>query len=293
MNDYILKNKNKKIWLDLELREDIDDYATLIFALENKLNVTEISIHNPSVFELSVLHQTLLRFNVKIKVVISGKITTYDTDKDIHSSLREICSGKIGFTAFELKNYITELDMSDKIIFCGGSLFTLSEILKEHPTTTVDAYIQGGYAGESIVGSDNVLKKFKKREKVPTWNLNLDLEATDYVMSANNVNCHFISKNVCHASFVGVKDLSLKDSVFNETLNNYFSLNVHKSNIKCMHDLVAFLTIFNDDLINFKNVELIRTDDERAKWHSVIKDDSNKRISCSLNYELFLKIIQN
>jgi hypothetical protein len=294
MNDYILKNKYKKIWLDLELREDIDDYATLIFALENKLNITEISIHNPSVFELSLLQQTLLKFaDTKIDIIISGEVTTYTPDKDIHSSLMEICSGKLGFIASELNDCIKNIDMTDKIVFCGGSLYTLSEILKVHSTITIDAYIQGGYAGEKIVGAENVLKKFKNREQVPTWNLNLDLDATDYVMAADNVNCHFVSKNVCHASFVGIKDLSLKDSFFNEVLSNYFSLNNHRKNIKCMHDLVAFLSIFNDDLIIFKNVELKRTNDDRVKWYSILKPNSNKKISCSLDYQLFIKIIRN
>lgn len=294
MNDYILKNKHKKIWLDLELREDIDDYATLIFALENKLNITEISIHNPSLFELSLLQQTLVKFDVThIDIIISGEVTSYSPEKDIHFSLMNICSGKIGFIAFELKNSIKNIDMTDKIVFCGGSLYTLSEILKENPAITVDAYIQGGYAGENIVGTENVLKKFKNRDQVPTWNLNLDLEATDYVMSAENVNCHFISKNVCHSSFVSIEDLSSKDSFFNKILSDYFLLSNHKKKSKCMHDLVAFLTIFNDDLIIFKNVELKRTNDERVKWYSVFKSDSNKKISCSLNYQLFIQIIRS
>ena len=51
---------------------------------------------------------------------------------------------------------------------------------------------KGGYAGSSIVGRKNTLKSLEKRESVPTWNLNLDLESTDFVLSSNNVNCHFV-----------------------------------------------------------------------------------------------------
>lgn len=295
---FFTKNKYKHIWLDLELRKDIDDFLTLIFALENKLNISEISIHNPSVFELSLLQSTLNDFNFDIPIIVSGNYSTYDRSEDIHHSLinripKVENSSLINFSfkCYELNSYLKTATFENKIVFCGGSLFTLSEILKSNTDSVIDAYIQGGYASASIVGSENVLKKFKKREKVPTWNLNLDLVASDYVMNCNNVNCHFISKNVCHDSFVGLDDLNNYDCVFNNVFREYLKDSKYKN--KCLHDLLAFFSIFNDDIVKFTNVDLFRTEDNIPKWFSIKNPNSNKKISICFDKDLFLKVIKN
>ena len=63
-----------KLWLDLELREDIDDYATLIFSLEKGYNIDAISIHNPSKNELKLLKTTLSDYSVNIPIIITGDV---------------------------------------------------------------------------------------------------------------------------------------------------------------------------------------------------------------------------
>ena len=113
------------------------------------------------------------------------------------------------------------------------------------------------------------------------------MEASKKVMSAENTNCHFVSKNVCHASFIGIDDISEENTLFNRTLKNYFNNSKRK---KCMHDLLALLTIVNKDVVNFKSVDLKHTDDERVKWYSEINNKSNKKISTSFDYDLFLKL---
>ena len=80
---------NKPIWLDLELRKDIDDYMTLIYALDKDVNIQEISIHNPSMKELKLLKNTLNLYKKNIPIIVSGDITEYPEDEDIHSSLLE------------------------------------------------------------------------------------------------------------------------------------------------------------------------------------------------------------
>lgn len=280
---------NKNIWLDLELRKDIDDYITLIFALENKINITEISINNPSKNELCLLKSTLKEYNVNIPIIYSGEITEHE--EDLHESLMDQVDLNFMNNVFycDLKTYKKHVDIKDRTIFCGGSLTTLSEIIKEEDIN-IEAYIQGGYAAESIIGAKNVLKKFKKREKVPTWNLNLDIEASDNVMNSKNVNCHFISKNVCHASFIGLSDLTDEKSKINKVLKKYFNGSERK---KCMHDLLAFMTIFNKDVVQFKKIDLKRTNDERCKWFSELNPESNKKISVSFDYNLFLDLALN
>lgn len=285
--EFIQKNKNKPLWLDLELREDIDDYVTLVFALEKKLNIKEVSIHNPSTNELRLLKQTLYNFKSNASIVVSGKITEYPSDKDIHPTLINVESGWT-LHAIPLDEYLASRTIEERAFFCGGSLYTLSKFIECKTETRLDIYIQGGYAGKDVVGVENVLKKFKKRDEVPTWNLNLDIESTDKVLLSKNISMNFISKNVCHASFVGSEDLGKEDTLFNNSLRKYFGESSRK---KCMHDLLAFLTIFNNDVVEFKRVDLVRSFDERPKWHSVLNPESNKSISASFNHGLFIKMI--
>jgi inosine-uridine nucleoside N-ribohydrolase len=291
MEDLINKTKKTPIWLDLELRKDIDDYITLIYALQNNFNIKEVSIHNPSLNELCLLKGTIKQFKKNIPIIYSGEITVYPEGEDLHESLIDKVDKNLISNIFycDLNTYLESENINNRTVFCGGSLFTISKIL-ENKDIFINACIQGGYAGREIIGIENELKKFKKREKVPTWNLNLDLKASDYVMNAKNVKCNFISKNVCHASFVGLEDLSDEKTVFNETMSNYFAGSTRK---KCLHDLLAFMTIFNEDIVQFKKVDLKRTEDERVKWYSEINKDSNKEISVSFDYSLFLKMVIN
>jgi len=283
-------NEHKKIWLDLELREDIDDFATLIHALENNVNISEISIHNPSKSELILACETLKRFGKNIPLIVSGQLTIYPDGKDINPSLFKYFDEAGVIEYVELSAYLSlKPTFEDKIVFCGGSLYTLSKLVEFNDGEFLEAFIQGGFAGESVVGSENVLKKFRKREAVPTWNLNIDVDATDRVLLAKNVSCHFVSKNICHASWVKNSDVAGNSSVFCEVVGHYFTEN--SSDKKCMHDLVAFLSIFNDTLVKFKPVRMHRTTDERPKWHSVITPDSNHFISYSLDYEMFIKLV--
>jgi len=51
-----MKKINKKLlWLDLELRKDIDDYIALLSAINHSYSrIKYISIHNPSQLELNL-----------------------------------------------------------------------------------------------------------------------------------------------------------------------------------------------------------------------------------------------
>jgi hypothetical protein len=240
---------------------------------------------------LCLLKGTLKQFKKNIPIIISGAITHYVKEEDIHDSLMEKVDKSLLENKFhcDLDTYLEYENVNNRTVFCGGSLFTLAKIL-ENKEVFIDAYIQGGYAGRGVIELEDELKKFKKRAKVPTWNLNLDLKASDYVMNAKNVNCNFISKNVCHASLVGIDDLTDEKTVFNETLKSYFGDSTRQ---KCLHDLLAFVSIYNDDIVQFKKVDLKRTEDERVKWYSELNNDSNKEISVSFDYSLFLKMIEN
>lgn len=286
----LTKNTHTPLWLDLELRKDIDDYITLAYALENKFNVRVVSINNPSINELKLLNKTIEHFNSKAIVIISGEITTYEQGEDIHPSLLKHCNGYDNASYIYIDSYLLKAELTDILFFCGGSLTTLAMTLTVHSGTHINAYIQGGYAAESVVGKENVLKKFKGRDKVPSWNMNLDLNSTKYVIHAYNVTCHFISKNICHDAWVHKDDINDKDNFLNTTLRDYFALNKWPS--KCMHDLLAFLTIFTDEIVTFKPVMISYEEDKRTRWYSIPQKESNKHISISLNKACFTSVIK-
>lgn len=291
--------RKTEYWLDLELREDIDDYLTLVYALEQGLDVKTVSIHNPSVNELRLLSYTLRLFKSDADIVLSGHITEYPADKDIHHSLQGYAKlvPTPEPTPLSAKIWaMTEPDDGSNntgtpTVFCGGSLYTLSKLLIFTPNKQWLSIIQGGYAGPSIVGEENVLKKFRGREQVPTWNLNLDMASTLDVMKAGNLTASFVSKNICHDAWVKSSDVSDVDGVFGRTLNNYFSGN--KSDSKCMHDLLALMAAEESGLVRFLPVTLDHISGDRPKWFSTLDAQSKKQISVSFDKERFSSLIKN
>jgi hypothetical protein len=280
----------KNIWLDVELREDIDDFLTLIYALEQNTPVNVVSIHNPSEKELRLLGVTLKRFDSKAVLVVAGEKTDYPPEKDIHTSLYNRIQGVGAPNTVTLATFLSESPLPGQRFFCGGSLHTLAHVLANDKSVRWHAYIQGGYAGANVVGDHNVLKKFRGREAVPTWNLNLDLTASIAVLSASNVQCYFISKNVCHNAWVDQRDVNDFPSEFNRVLVDYFAKNRWPN--KCMHDLVAFMAMYSDDLIEFAPVTLQHSEDERAKWSSSLCPGSEQSISIALDTVQFSRLIR-
>jgi inosine-uridine nucleoside N-ribohydrolase len=288
--------ENQSIWLDLELRKDIDDFVTLIYALENKMPVSVVSIHNPSESELKLLGSTLKVIDTKPYIVITGDVTEYEEGEDLTPTLMAMVKGVETPVATPLKSFIdSENFPSATRIFCGGSLTTLATLLTEKPDVFWDAYIQGGYAGPALMGS-NALKKFRKRAAVPTWNLNLDIEASDVVLAAKNVKRHFISKDICHDSWVHDDDVKNGTSMVAKLIRTFFDNNNDKAEgafdkKKCMHDLLAFLSMSNKELVEFKEAALVRDNSPRVKWHCETGGESNCVISVAYDKSAFLEML--
>lgn len=276
------------IWLDLELRADIDDFIAWLYCIESNKDISEISINNPTINELKLVKFIKNKFNLITPFIISGAIDL-NPKADIHQSLLKyieyisICEKDYVF----IEQYLKENNVSDRIVFCGGSYTNLDLIMNKYNIKA--AYIQGGYAGPSIVGKENTLAKFEGREKVPSWNPNLDLAATDSIIQDMNTDMYFISKNVCHNSYLAYTDIKDTESFLYEILLNYYGNST--SFYKCMHDLVAVATIFSKEFIVFKKIDLLRTYEKRPCWYSVINEQSNKQISVSLDMPNFIKFL--
>lgn len=289
--------KIKKLWLDLELREDVDDFFTLVYALENNFPVEVVSLNEPSLDELYLAKSVLAFFGRSdIPVLVLGGVRTYPEDKDVNPYLLTLCE-KVSDSEYEtFNNFMYEVDMSDMTVFCGGSMTMLACLVSTFKNDCFEAVIQGGFAGKKLVGEENTLNKFKNREKVPSWNLNLDLYSTISVLESD-IKKRFVSKNICHDSYIDLKDVENIDSIFAEWLTGFFLYNIEntekKYTNKCMHDLLALLTVVDKELVDFIPVDLkYEKDVEKkiVKWWSEENNASNISISKSFNKELFLKL---
>lgn len=223
----------KPVWLDLELRKDIDDTLTLLFAIEKKIPIKAVSINDPSINELKLLNGLFKKLNQHIPVFITGNVTEYTSDTDIVSCLIQSCDPEP--IQYSLLNSADPFLQGQYTVFCGGSLTTLSQLIKIN--YSIDAVVQGGYASYKIVPEHAVLSKFKKRDKVPTWNLNLDLNASDSVLQSN-IPITFVSKNICHSSWTNAEQVR-KDTLFYKIFSTY--LKDSNSEAKCLHDVLAFM----------------------------------------------------
>lgn len=280
---------NKNIWLDLEIKKDIDDYITLVYALEKKLNIKVVSLRNPSKLEIDLVFKTINEYDRSIELIINGNIN--DHSEDVHKSLKLIPFKTNKKSSYKyIYQYLENItDLSDFTIFCGGDLNTLSILTDLYDCNTFNACIQGGFASYKIVGKENTLKKFKGRVAVPTWNLNLDILSTNKILKSN-LKCNFVSKNICHNSFVSKNDLSNNNNLFTLVIKNFLDNNEYPN--KCMHDMLALMTIDNKELVKFENVNLFHTDTLIPKWWCELNKDSNFKISISCDFSLFYNIIK-
>jgi hypothetical protein len=281
-----------KIWLDLELKADIDDLITLIYALENdKDKVSEVSIHNPTLNELKLMKYYLNKYQKDLKILYTGRILEGLKHSDINKSLLkyveniEINEGDIQ----KVEDYLLENKDLKRVVFGGGAYTSIELITRENKD--ISCYLQGGYAGEKVVGSENVLEKFKGRDKVPSFNPNLDYFATTELLKRKYLKLFFISKNVCHNSFLNAEDFISGE--IKQVLKDYFKDS--KYDKKCMHDLVAYMSIFRKEIIVFKNVELksdYNEDRKKILWWSEEFNTSNVAISISLNMDKVKEILK-
>lgn len=174
-----------------------------------------------------------------------------------------------------------EIPNDTKILFCGGALNKISEFVKNNKIDLLVA--NGGFAGTNIVKKENVLDKFKNKEKIRTYNFNMDIDATLNVISSENIkNIILVSKNVCHS------ELNCIDKIHNDNFLKKY--NLHKG--KRLHDLLMVKEGVNYILGNKTNCEYLnitpicdrKVPDNMTLWGSELNDKSNIKISISLNF---------
>lgn len=255
----------KKLWLDLEITEDINNYIALVYALEAKLPISVVSLRNPTFFEYYLVAYTICIYNENISLVINGSIKEKNSVNNetlelisYHiNSIIDDCNSKPIFLNDFIKNYPIE----KTTVFCGGSLNTLSMLVSKFDNSLFD----------SIVNIENKMK-----------NLSLEEEATNIVLKSK-LNINFISNDVFKNFSFSKEDIGFNNNLFNSILNIVLS---HNSNSEeYMHNLLALNTFENNSFIDFKKVSFQKNNDN-TKWNLEDNKDSNHKIAvkCDLDY---------
>jgi len=265
----------RKILLDLEISGDIDDAVVLLYSLSNKLNIHAITLLNPTPNELSFVKNILDKYSYQ-----KGLFVHYDKSiKNSNSTLKIISDYKYhGNRTHESLDLIK--DSKDYIVL-GGGAYTIPKILHEKGFNKF--VLQGGFAGSKIVKKP--LRKFIDKEYCSSWNPNLDITATKYMLK-NCKDLVFISKDICHDSLIDINDLTL-----NSDTNAFIKKYLNGSNKKkAMHDLVALFYILDNNLCETLKVEM---KEKNGKWTSTYQEFMPTGISISWNRNLFLKMLNS
>ena len=206
-------------------------------------------------------------------LAIIGILECVVLDGKSRDTIREAELEKLGVV------FKTEIPIGTKIIFCGGSLTKVNEFIKENKLDLLVA--NGGFAGTNIVKAENILHKFRNKEKIRTYNFNLDIDSALSVLSSQNVNeIILVSKNVCHSELNCIGKLHKDLFLFKYKLDSG----------KRLHDLlmvkegVNFIS-GNNTICNYEQIQPVcekRLPDNMSIWGSELSNTSNIFISVSL-----------
>jgi len=136
-------------------------------------------------------------------------------------------------------------------------------------------------AGTNIVKAENVLHKFRNKEKIRAYNFNLDIDSALSVLSSKNINkIILVSKNVCHSELNCIGKLHKDLFLFKYKLDSG----------KRLHDLlmvkegVNFIS-GNNTICNYEQIKSIcerRVPDNMSIWGSELSNTSTIFISTAL-----------
>lgn len=265
-----------KLWLDLEMSGDIDDAVTLIFALENRMNIAAVSLLNPTEEELSFTKYWLDRFDSDAILAVHRDTRVKNTNQT-HKIIKD----------YQFKTYpvitIDEVKDSEDYTVIGGGAYTIPNLLRKKGFGYF--ILQGGYAGPNLCPTP-VLDKFRNKRECASWNPNLDLRSTNEMLSDANIRIDFISKDICHDSDIDLQFVGKLQS--GETKNFLIKYFGNSGKNKKMHDLVALTHAANKSFVSMTPAKMT---EKQGKWKSSFSEGSNKRISTNWNKEAFLDIL--
>lgn len=275
---------------------DPDDALTLCFlAGHPRVNLRAVTITPGSRDQVGVVRHLLKRLNREDVEVGARNI---DHPKECVSAFHYNWLGKIAPSeakeAYKVM-YDCYQQYPDSILLTGAALHNPKNLLNNYPDVEIPLWVgQGGFAGEGVVPQEYQLAKFLNKKTCPTFNFNGDSVGAKLMLSSTQVKRRLlVSKNVCH----GV--------IYNHEVHEYVSQNknnnpgialIHngmefylkKNTCKAFHDPLAACVMINENICEFKEVEVFR---EKGEWGSSLKKGTNTFISIKVDMGKFLLVL--
>ena len=288
---------------------DPDDYMTLcLLSSHPNVNLRAVTITPGSPEQVGIVKYVLSNTNkldVKIGVPDPKKYTFSDKQsKDIVSGFhyKIIPRLKPDYSAQSCNEVLlsTFKDYPDTIILTGAAVTNIANFIKKNPEIMINTWIaQGGFAGCNIVPENYILNKFKGLEICRTFNFCQDINSADLLLNSNNIlEKRLISKNVCHGVTYDKKMHEYLEPYKNKSkgLNLiYTAMEVYLKNKpsgKMFHDPLAACTMINNDICEFKEVEIYHImDNGFQKFGSRLKENTNTFISINVDMNKFLQTL--
>jgi pyrimidine-specific ribonucleoside hydrolase len=279
------------IW-DMETG-DPDDYFTLLLLLGHpEVNLKAVTVTPGAPDQMGLIKKVLDIFGRKMPI---GSFNIDHPKKCVSRWYYNVLGNIESYTKVQQgADVIMENSTEDTTIITGGPLKNLGAAIEKYPNLRVRRLVaQGGFAGEGVIPSGLQLEKFKGMRTCPTYNLNGDPKAGLIVLAFDGIETkRFVSKNVCHGVYYDRElhnrlapiKLSKAPHLFKIYQGMDYYLMKHPQGKK-FHDPLAACAAINEDIINWREVEIFR---EKGKWGSKLCPGSGIWISIDYDREMFI-----
>lgn len=270
---------------------DPDDVLTLCMLSHHpKVNLVSVTVTPGSKQQIGLVKFILKKLNKNIPVGSKNK----EHPKECVSVFHYKWLGKIepsepdGIGADILQQSL--IKYPDLVIVCGASLGNIGALLDKDISLN-KIVVQGGFAGDNVMPSELILDKFKGKITCPTFNLNGDVPSALKVISSNKIKeKYFVSKNVCHGVIydqqmhnfmLPFQNINPGIHLMVDGMSKYLN---KKSSGKAFHDPLAACVAIDNNVCQFKLVELYR---EKGEWGSRFSANNNVFISIKADIDKF------
>jgi hypothetical protein len=178
-----------------------------------------------------------------------------------------------------------EIPQNAGVIFVGGALTSVADFLRDGGH--IDCLVaNGGFAGDNVVAPDQRLRKFRGRDVARTYNFNLDVAATDFVLRSDRIGrTYLVGKNVCHSPE------NTTAGVWRESMGFLAQFSLRPGNR--LHDLLATcegLTLagLSDSPLSceYRNVYTFSTglDGAMTEWGSSLEPTEYRKVTVAVGW---------
>lgn len=199
----------KPFVFDMET-SDPDNFIALLFLLGHpKVDLRAVTI-TPGSFEQAELVFRALRWfergDVAVGVFGSNRLNGSHVSGWHYKTFPELRWIEVEVVLEPGWQVLDRVLNGETTLVCGGPLKNLGELVRKRVArgqaepSLGTAVIQGGFAGEGVVQTEDQLEKFRGKITCPTFNLNGDIPSALLVLEQSSLfkDLQFVSKNVAH-----------------------------------------------------------------------------------------------